>query len=97
MKRPDRNKFTMNQDMNRKSDTHPTHRGVLDVEGKLYWIGGWHNGGNYGTYFKGDVREVTQDEIAKYFSNNTTQPAPSPRPAPKPIVVEDDFDDELPF
>ena len=96
MKRPDKNKFTMNQDMNRKSDNHPTHRGVLDVNGKLYWIGGWHNGGNYGTYFKGDVREVTQDEIAKYFSN-TSKNAPAIQPLRKPVVVQEDFDDELPF
>ena len=96
MKRPDKNKFTMNQDMNRKSDNHPTHRGVLDVNGKLYWIGGWHNGGNYGTYFKGDVREVTQDEIAKYFSN-THKDAPAIQPLRKPVVVQEDFDDELPF
>lgn len=86
----------MNQDMNRKSDNHPTHRGVLDVNGKLYWIGGWHNGGNYGTYFKGDVREVTQDEIAKYFSD-TTKDAPAIQPLRKPVVVQEDFDDELPF
>ncbi len=96
MKRPETNKFTLNEEKNRKSDKHQTHRGVLDIDGKLYWIGGWYNDGNYGTYFKGDVRLVTDDEIAKYFSNNT-QDSQIPKPMAKPVVIEEDFDDELPF
>lgn len=104
MKRPETNKFVLNEDNKRKSDRHPSHKGVLDVEGTLYWIGGWYNESQYGTYFKGDVRPVTDEEIDRYFreqpSKGGSKPAPksvAPSPTKLPVVIEDDIDDELPF
>lgn len=105
MKRPDTNKFTLNEDNKRKSNRHPSHRGVIDVEGTLYWIDGWYNEGEYGDYIKGNVKRITDEDLERYFSDNgnnkpSSQTAPrsvAPPPMKPPVVIEDDFDDELPF
>ena len=96
MKRPETNKFTLNEEKNRKSDKHPTHRGVLDVNGQLYWIGGWYNDGQFGTWFKGDIREITPEEIAKYFGDEPKVALPS-KPLRQAVLVDNSIEDELPF
>ncbi len=102
MKRPERNKFVLNEDNKRKSDRHPTHKGVLDVEGRLYWIGGYLNESQYGMYFKGDVRPVSDEDLERYFSEGNkpkiSAPAISQPKQAKPVpIIDDNWDDELPF
>ena len=100
MKRPERNKINLNADKYRKSDKHPSHKGVVDIDGTFYWVAGWFNDGEYGTYFKGDFKAVTDEEMAKYFSDDEQPPsAPAAKPVsrPKPVVIQDDISDELPF
>jgi hypothetical protein len=105
MKRPEINGFVLNEDKNKKSERHPSHKGVLDVDGVLYWVSGWYNNGQYGAYFKGDIRPISDDEINRYFSEgqkpeiNKREAAErfAARAVAKPIVVDDDIDDELPF
>jgi hypothetical protein len=100
MKRPERNKINLNADKYRKSDKHPSHKGVVDIDGTFYWVAGWFNDGEYGTYFKGDFKAVTDEEMAKYFSDDeqsVTKPVTKTVTKLKPVVVEEDIDDELPF
>lgn len=106
MKRPETNKFVLNEDNKRKSDRHPTHKGVLDVEGRLYWIGGYLNESQYGIYFKGDIRPVSDEDLERYFSeggnakigNKTAPRSVAPPPLMKPpVLIYDDSGDELPF
>jgi hypothetical protein len=100
MKRPERNKINLNADKYRKSDKHPSHKGVVDIDGTYYWVAGWFNDGEYGTYFKGDFKAVTDEEMAKYFSDDeqpVTKPVTKTVTKLKPVVVEEDIDDELPF
>jgi hypothetical protein len=73
---------------------------VVDIDGSYYWVSGWFNDGEYGTYFKGDFKAVTDEEMAKYFSDDeqpVTKPVTKTVTKLKPVVVEDDIDDELPF
>jgi hypothetical protein len=98
MKRPERNKINLNADKYRKSDKHPSHKGVVDIDGALYWVAGWFNDGEYGSYFKGDFKAVTDEELDKYFSEDMpAKPASKPLPVKPPVVVDDDMDDDLPF
>jgi hypothetical protein len=103
MKRPEINNFYINEDKYRKSEKHQSHRGAINVGGKLYWIGGWYNDGQYGSYLKGDIREVTEEEELKYFG---TESNPAIRNVDKDndwrkdkirLKVDEDVDDELPF
>jgi hypothetical protein len=105
MKRPERNKINLNADKYRKSDKHPSHKGVVDIDGSYYWVSGWFNDGEYGTYFKGDFKAVTDEEMAKYFSDDE-QPKTRRTEQDKEwsnkyekarLQVSDDIDDELPF
>jgi hypothetical protein len=96
MKRPELNKINLKEDKYRKSDKHPSHKGVVDIDGTYYWVSGWFNDGEWGTYFKGDFKAVTNEEMAKYFSDDE-QPASKPVSRPKPIMLDDDISDELPF
>jgi len=107
MKRPERNKINLKEDKYRKSDKHPSHKGVVDIDGALYWVAGWFNDGEYGSYFKGDFKAVTDEELDKYFSEEqpasrsvtkpVTKEVTKPLPVKPPIVVDDDMDDDLPF
>jgi hypothetical protein len=84
----------------RDSEKHPSHKGVVDIDGSYYWVAGWLNDGEWGTYFKGDFKAVTDEEMAKYFSDDkqpVTKPVTKTVTKLKPVVVEDDIDDELPF
>jgi hypothetical protein len=102
MKRPERNKINLNADKYRKSDKHPSHKGVVDIDGTFYWVAGWFNDGEYGTYFKGDFKAVTDEEMAKYFGTESN-------PAIRKVDKENDWrkdkirlalkeaDGELPF
>jgi hypothetical protein len=96
MKRPELNKINLKEDKYRKSNKHPSHKGVVDIDGTYYWVSGWFNDGEWGTYFKGDFKAVTDEEMAKYFSDDE-QPAAKPVSKPRAVVVDDDISDELPF
>jgi hypothetical protein len=98
MKRPELNKINLKEDKYRKSDKHPSHKGVVDIDGTYYWVSGWFNDGEWGTYFKGDFKAVTNEEMAKYFSDEPQSvPAAKPVSRPRPVMVDDDISDELPF
>jgi hypothetical protein len=98
MKRPELNKINLKEDKYRKSDKHPSHKGVVDIDGTYYWVSGWFNDGEWGTYFKGDFKAVTDEEMAKYFSDEPQSvPAAKPLSKPRAVVVDDDIQDELPF
>jgi hypothetical protein len=97
MKRPERNKLMIKENKYRDSDKHPSHKGVVDIDGNYYWVAGWLNDGECGTYFKGDFKAVTAEEMTKYFSDEQSPSVPASKPALKPVVIEDDISDELPF
>ena len=101
MKRPEQNKFVLNEDNKRKSDRHPTHKGVIDVEGRLYWMSGYLNESQYGMYFKGDIRPVNDEDLGRYFNEaggrKISSPTISMPKQAKPIEINNDFEDDLPF
>lgn len=101
MKRPEQNKFVLNEDNKRKSDRHPTHKGVIDVEGRLYWMSGYLNESQYGMYFKGDIRPVNDEDLGRYFNEAKDRKISSPTISmpkqAKPIEINNDFEDDLPF
>jgi hypothetical protein len=85
---------------NRQKDTHPTHQGSINVDGKEYWVSAWVNTGKEGSKLSGE----------KYFSMKL-KPKDEPQkqgsaPSPHAGTVEgnlarhnatEDFDDDVPF
>lgn len=102
MKTPSNNQFYLNQDKYRKSNNHPSHKGAINIDGKIYWISGWYNVTSDNSYFKGEIRPVNDVDLEKYFSQKDEKVPPKsehkPSSLPKmPIQVQDDDDDMLPF
>jgi hypothetical protein len=91
---------------NRQKDTHPTHQGSINVDGKEYWISAWVNTGKEGGKLAGEkyfsMKLKPKDEPQKQGSDMTkVWPAAAPgsvsdnlkrNPAPS-----EDFDDDIPF
>jgi hypothetical protein len=98
MKRPEPYKLNLREDKYRKTDKHPSHKGVVDIDGKFYWVSGWYNEGEYGSYFKGELKAVTDDEMAKYFTEeDNTVVEQRIKKSTKKVFVDDNESDELPF
>lgn len=70
-------------------DTHPTHQGSINVEGKEYWLSAWVKTGRDGTKLAGE----------RYFSLSV-KPKDEQAPEQKPPARQEDnggFDDDIPF
>lgn len=74
----------------KEKDTHPDMKGLVDVEGNLYWVTAWWKKTKSGDDFQSiSLQEVTDEQLEKYFKD---QPIPEgyyeskskDRPAGKP-------------
>jgi single-stranded DNA-binding protein len=89
------NKGILSRNDRKEKDTHPSHKGSINVEGVEYWLDAW--------------TKERKDGSGKFFSlslkRKDGQSAPPPRSAPaaqKPPVAPagsgfDDMDDDIPF
>jgi hypothetical protein len=75
------NKGILSKNDRKEKDTHPSHKGTLNVDGVEYWLDAW-------------IKE-RKDGSGKFFSLSVKrkdgQQAPR-RTAPKPAPVDDDLD-----
>ena len=70
---------------NKLTDTHPTHTGTVNIEGREFWLSAWVKTSKNGKrYFSLSVR--AKDAAGKPAAK--TQPAPA---------EADPFDDDVPF
>jgi hypothetical protein len=66
----------------KEKDTHPTHKGEIMIDGKLYWLSAWVKEGKKGRFFSLSAKR--KDET------------PDRREAPKSAPAAD-YDDSVPF
>jgi hypothetical protein len=70
MKRPKfLNSGTINYNDKKTKAGHPDMKGVLDVEGKLFWFSGWWKDGKSGEFLSSSITQVSRDEMDKYFAD----------------------------
>jgi hypothetical protein len=87
------NKGILSRNDRKEKDTHPSHKGSINVDGVEYWLDAW--------------TKERKDGSGKFFSlsikRKEGQSAPPPRAsAPKPAAPPagsgfDDMDDDIPF
>lgn len=85
------NRGILSRNDRKEKDTHPDHRGSINVEGVEYWLDAWVNERKDGTgkFFSLSVKR--KDKQA-----SSSAPAPAPKPS-KPSSGFDDMDDDIPF
>jgi len=70
MKRPKfLNSGTINYNDKKTKTGHPDMKGVLDVEGKLFWFSGWWKDGKSGEFLSSSITQVSSEEMGKYFAD----------------------------
>lgn len=69
------NRGTLGKNKRREKDTHPEYNGVLNVDGKDYWLSGWVKEGPEGKFFSLSVKakEAKQQEQQKAPSRSDFQ------------------------
>lgn len=85
------NRGILSRNDRKEKDTHPDHRGSVNVEGVEYWLDAWVNERKDGTgkFFSLSVKR--KDKQAP-----SSAPAPTPKPS-KPSSGFDEMDDDIPF
>jgi hypothetical protein len=80
----------------KEKDSHPDHKGQLNVNGVEYWLSAWikeRNDGS-GKFFS---LSVTPKEAQTQRQPPPARSAPPQRPAPRQSAPRDDFEDSIPF
>lgn len=83
------NRGILSRNERKEKDTHPSHKGSINVEGVEYWLDAW--------------TQERKDGSGKFFSLSVKRkdaqntPAPKQAAAPKPASGFDDMDDDIPF
>ena len=77
----------------RSSDTHPTHSGSINIEGREYWLSAWVKEGQKGKFFSLSVKpkdgqQQARPERSDDYASAKSKPAGA---GPSPL------DDEIPF
>jgi hypothetical protein len=91
----------------RDKDTHPTHQGSINIDGKEYWLSAWVNTGKAGSKLDGEryfsIKAKPKDEPQKQASGmwpatgpNSGQGTAADNLKRNPPPSED-FDDDIPF
>lgn len=75
------NTGTLSRNDRKEKDSHPSHKGKLNVGGVEYWLSAWVKEGANGT---------------KFFSLSV-QPKDAAPVAAKTTTYEEDLNDEIPF
>ena len=82
------NSGTLGKNTRREKETHPTHAGQCQIDGKRYWISAWVKDGRDGNrFFSLAFKPMEQ--------RGGANPPPANRAAPSPAPA--DFDDDVPF
>lgn len=74
----------LSQNKYRKTDNQPSHKGKVNLEGKIYDLSGWVKQGNYGEWFSLKI----QPEYVKSEAHNSQSDANG---------KSNDIDDLIPF
>lgn len=85
---PKENNGAMFVNDRKEKDTHPDFKGMLNVDGKEYWLSGWNKNNDRGPFVSLSVQpkgEKSTDSIVP------TKAKEAPKGEGKP------FDDEIPF
>lgn len=85
------NRGILSRNDRKEKDTHPSHKGSINIEGVEYWLDAW--------------TQERKDGSGKFFSlsvkrkDQQAAPARAPAPAPKaaPSSGFDDMSDDIPF
>jgi hypothetical protein len=80
------NRGILGKNLRRQADTHPTHSGHINIDGKEFWLSGWVREGDDGSrYFALSVKpkEARRDG--------------APKPDTKAAIAKPDFDDDISF
>ena len=80
------NKGMLSRNKRREKDSHPTHAGFINVDGKEYWLSAWVHVGKEGSKIAGE----------KYFSL-AIKPKEARKDAPVAAPLPSDTDDDIPF
>lgn len=88
------NRGILSKNDRKEKDTHPDHKGTLNVDGVEYWLDGWIKVRNDGTGKFLSLSVKRKDgQVAK-----SPAAAQRPKPAPAPTGSGfDDMDDDTPF
>jgi hypothetical protein len=95
------NKGILSKNDRKEKDSHPDHKGQLNVNGVEYWLSAWvkeRNDGS-GKFFSLSVTpKDAQAQRPAQQQQRRPPPAPAPRqPARQAASGFDDMDDDIPF
>jgi hypothetical protein len=85
------------------SDKHPTHSGSCTINGRQYWISGWHNEGQKGPYLALAFKPKDEERGGGGENRSSNSPparrdiAGQPRGAYQVPNAAEDFNDDIPF
>lgn len=85
------NRGILSRNDRKEKDTHPSHKGSINIEGVEYWLDAWtqERKDGSGKFFNLSVKRKDQQAAP------ARAPAPAPKPAPKSGF--DDMSDDVPF
>lgn len=72
------------QNDNKKSDKHPDMKGSINIEGKEYWLAGWH-------------KETRRGPIVSWKASPKEEGYRKKEPTQVGVVIDNDLNDDLPF
>jgi hypothetical protein len=71
----------------KEKDSHPTHTGQCEVDGKAYWISAWVKDGKDGRFFSLSFKPKLQSDKGSPPTGGKNDPRPT----------ESAFNDDIPF
>lgn len=78
------NRWTLNKNDRKESDSHPDYKGKINIDGVDYWLDGWIKEGANGKFISGSVKP-------KDGASNGT------RPRSQAAAFDTDLDSDVPF
>lgn len=94
------NKGILSKNDRKEKDSHPDHKGQLNVNGVEYWVSAWikeRNDGS-GKFFSLAVTPKEQNQEQRPPARQAPPPTrQAQRPAQRPASGFDDMDDDIPF
>ncbi|MES2625925.1 MAG: hypothetical protein V4628_11655 [Pseudomonadota bacterium] len=78
------NKGTLGKNRRKEKDTHPSHTGSINIEGKEYWLSAW-------------VKDGSNNEKFFSLSVKPKENAPQQQQRTSSTPPTDSFGDDIPF
>jgi hypothetical protein len=97
------NRWTLNKNADKQSDTHADYNGKINVDGKEYWLNGWIKDGPNGKFISGTIKaKDSQPQRQQANSKDRHSYSPGGKVTREdPISTgrprNDDLDDSIPF